>query len=1148
LLFTLLLLPVINTSAQERLCDSAFEDCRTPLWQLIDAETQGIDVAFWFMQDSSYATKIINKFKAGVPVRVIMDPRANPTYAGNEAVLNQLKEAGIPMRYKLAEGIVHWKMMLFVGQGKLEFSGANYSGNFFVPDSPHVNYMDEAIYFTDDPSLIQSFKTKFDDVWTNAVDYGNYANVTGPLTRKYPIFPINPELNFPPSANGTQDFGARTQQRFNAETQKIDIIMYRITNQGYADTTIAAVKRGIPVRLIHEPDEYRNVARQWDSWNVDRMYMAGVQVKMRKHLGLNHQKSVLLYGQGMTIFGSSNWTGPSSNSQLEHNYFTTKTWFFNWFVNQFERKWNSTTENETFVPLPPTQPTYVAPANSAIAQPTELTLKWEGGPWAHKYDIYLGTTANPPLLVSDVSTFQSGAQTGQPLLDTGSVDDGVMESYTIPVALQPGTTYFWKVVGKTMANVTATGPTWSFVTAGTGAAPAAPTGLTATAVSPTQINLAWSDVGGETGYRVERSPNGSNSWVEIASPAADQTSFSNTQLTAQQTYFYRVRAANTSGFSPYSNVASATTPQTPPPGAGDIVLWAAEAQRFGNWSVVADATAAGGSRLSNPDAGAPKRSTALASPTDYVQMTFTATAGVDYRLWLRGKAQSDSWANDSVFIQFSDSVNSSGTPVFRIGTTAATEMNLEDCSGCGVQGWGWQDNGWGVGVFGPLIRFQTTGTHTIRIQVREDGLSLDQIVLSAQTYVNTAPGLLKNDNTILPKSSSGGGGAPPAAPTVSSTSPNSGPTTGGTSITVAGTGFQSGATVSLGGTPATNVEVVNSNSITAMTAARTEGTVNVVVTNADGQSGTLAGGFTYTAPQAPQAPSVTSVTPSSGTTAGGTPITISGSGFVAGATVAVGGTPATNVVVSNSATITATTPAHAAGSVDVVVTNSNGQSGGKLNAFTYTEPAGGETVLLSDDFNDASLNNSKWLANNLFSGFTDSTVPVTETQSLSIGPLKQNTDGSHYNGVRSLASHDFNGAYAYVRLMQAPNALTAADAFFTIGLNVDNCYRMYVEFGSLIVQKKIGGAKTTMLTLTFNSTNHAFWRIRHDAISGQIVFEVAPSSAGMPGTWTQLYAEPWNTSAVPLANVIFELKAGTWRNEGANPGTVTFDNFKAAKP
>lgn len=564
LILAFLIVSAVSLQAQERLCDPAFEDCRTPLWNLIDAETAGIDVAFWFMQDSSYATKLVNKFKAGVPVRVIVDPRANPTYAGNAAVLDQLKAAGIPMRYKVGDGIAHWKMMLFVGQNKLEFSGANYSSNFFVPDAPNSNYFDEAIYFTNDSSLIQSFKTKYDDVWTNTLLYANYANVTGPLTRKYPTFPINPELNFPPSADSSQDFLLRTQQNLNAETQKIDIIMYRITNQAYTDTTIAAVKRGVPVRLLHEPDEYRNPARQWDAWNVDRLYMAGVQVKMRKHLGLNHQKSVLLYGRGVTIFGSSNWTGPSSNSQLEHNYFTTKTWFFQWFVNQFEHKWNSTTENQPFVPLPPNQPSYLSPANSATGQLTTVTLQWEGGPWAHKYDIYFGTSPSPPLFVANASTTQSGAQTGQPLLDTGSVDDGVVESYKLQTALQPGTTYYWRIVSKTMANQTENGPTWSFTTAGAQTSPSAPTGLTATAISATRIDLAWNDVPNETSYRVERSANGSTGWSEISSLNQNQQTYSDVQVSSQQTYFYKVRAQNSGGFSPYSNTASATALAVPP--------------------------------------------------------------------------------------------------------------------------------------------------------------------------------------------------------------------------------------------------------------------------------------------------------------------------------------------------------------------------------------------------------------------------------------------------------------------------------------------------------------------------------------------------------------------------------------------------------
>jgi acid phosphatase len=385
---------------------------------------------------------------------------------------------------------------------------------------------------------------------------------------------------------------------------------------------------------------------------------------------------------------------------------------------------------------------------------------------------------------------------------------------------------------------------------------------------------------------------------------------------------------------------------------------------------------------------------------------------------------------------------------------------------------------------------------------------------------------------------------PNTAPIISGVSPASGPAAGGTTVTISGTGFASGATVSFGSTAATNVNVVGSTTITAVTPAHNSGLVNVVVINPDGQNGASANAYTYAT--ATQAPTVSGVTPSSGTTAGGTQVSITGTGFASGATVTFGGVPASNLIVNNSTTITATTPAHAAGGVDVTVTNTDGQSGSKVNAYTYV--SSGETVLLADDFNDASLNTSKWLANNLFSGFTDSSVSLSETQTFTIGPLKQNVDGSHYNGIRSITSYDFGGGYAYVQIVQAPNALTAADAFYTIGLNVDNCYRMYVEAGNLIVQKKIGGAKSTLLTVTFSSMNHAFWRIRHDAISGQVVFETAPANAGTPGAWTQLYAELWNTSAVPLSTVQFELKAGTWRIEGNNPGTVIFDNFKAAKP
>src|SRR2546422_4288893 len=101
---------------------------------------------------------------------------------------------------------------------------------------------------------------------------------------------------------------------------------------------------------------------------------------------------------------------------------------------------------------------------------------------------------------------------------------------------------------------------------------------------------------------------------------------------------------------------------------------------------------------------------------------------------------------------------------------------------------------------------------------------------------------------------------------VSALSPSSGTSSGGTAVTLTGTGFTAGATVSLGGTATTNVTVVSSTSLTATTAAHAAGAVDVVVTNSDGQSGTLTGGYTYTNP----APTVSAISPSSGTSGGRT--------------------------------------------------------------------------------------------------------------------------------------------------------------------------------------------------------------------------------------------------------------------------------------
>src|SRR5215217_1007717 len=428
-------------TAQERLCDPSFEDCYTPLLRAVQAETVGIDFAFYGIQLPALADAIIRRHQAGVRIRITVEPRANLKFPDNQTILDQFKAAGIPMRYKLADGIVHSKMMLFAGQNKVVFSSSNFGDGDLRPYDPYVNYVDGAWYFSDDPAVVNSFKTRYDDIWTNTSLYGNYANITSSLTRRYPTFPIDPSVNLLPNQNPAEDYGARTIAQIDQENQKIDLTMYRLTDVGICDALLRAVARGVPVRLLAEPHEYRFDSSRLGAeltgpYNVDRLYAAGVQMKMRKHLGLNHQKSVSLYGRGLTIFGSSNWSWESFNYQEEQNYFTNKGWFFQWFVDQFNRKWNSTTEYEPFVPLPPSVPLNRAPADGGTGG-TSVMLTWEGGGWAHKYDVYFGTDAsNPPLVKSD--------------LVTGTLGPSGSETYLVS-GLQSGVTYYWRIVSKTMA-------------------------------------------------------------------------------------------------------------------------------------------------------------------------------------------------------------------------------------------------------------------------------------------------------------------------------------------------------------------------------------------------------------------------------------------------------------------------------------------------------------------------------------------------------------------------------------------------------------------------------------------------------------------------------------------------------------------------
>jgi phosphatidylserine/phosphatidylglycerophosphate/cardiolipin synthase-like enzyme len=638
-----------RATALELLCDPSFQDCRTQIINRIRTEAVGIDVATWFFEDSRFSNELIAKANAGVPVRVIGESDANLQHPPNGPILNAMASAGIPIRQKVSSGIEHWKMMLFAGQNVVYFGSANFSADAFVPVDPYRNFVDETVYLTDDPDVVNSFKTKFDDTWTNTTAWGNYANApNSSVTRRYPAFPIDPELNFAP-ASGSSSYRTRSVNAYNAENQKIDVIMYRITDQAHVTALINAKNRGVAIRFYTEPTMYRDPSQLWHSMSVDKLYMAGIPIRDRAHGGLNHEKLVLLYGQQMTIFGSSNMTSKSSDSQHEHNYFTKKAAIFQWFTSQFNRKWSNTNplqaaESKAFVPLPPDTPSSKSPADGAVGIATSgAKVTWYGGPWAHLYDVYFGTTPDPPLIAANVALGPS---------ETTSQN----QSFTLPT-LAPGTTYYWKIVSKTIALQSRIGALRRFTTAGT---------------------------------------------------------------------------------------------VTEPPPGDTIVLWAANvaASRIhGDWAVGAD-TGAGNKSIWNPDRGRAKIAPALVSPANYFETTFTAIGGRAYHLWLRMRAQQNSTGNDSVHVQFSGATTSSGAPYARIGTSSSAEVVLQDGpSGATPLSWGWTDNGWGA--LGPHIYFPSTGTYTIRVQQREDGAIIDQIVLSPDAFLTAAPGARRNDTTIL---------------------------------------------------------------------------------------------------------------------------------------------------------------------------------------------------------------------------------------------------------------------------------------------------------------------------------------------------------------------------------------------------------------
>ena len=247
-------------------------------------------------------------------------------------------------------------------------------------------------------------------------------------------------------------------------------------------------------------------------------------------------------------------------------------------------------------------------------------------------------------------------------------------------------------------------------------------------------------------------------------------------------------------------------------------------------------------------------------------------------------------------------------------------------------------------VTGPLTGNQPvtiTGTNFVpgSTFVTIGGVAATIGMVSGTTISATTPANVAGPQSVVVTTTTGGTGSLvngytyQDVPTVSAISPASGPLGGGQAVTITGQNFLAATAVSIGGSAATIVGTPTATTITATTGAHAAGVADVVVTTPSGSGGTGNNLYTYA-----DSPTVTVISPNNGPLVGGQSVTITGTNFTTNSTsVTIGGQPASNVVVTGPTTLTAKTPAHAAGQVDVVVSTPSSPQSAPVTCSTPTE-------------------------------------------------------------------------------------------------------------------------------------------------------------------------------------------------------------------
>jgi len=375
-------------------------------------------------------------------------------------------------------------------------------------------------------------------------------------------------------------------------------------------------------------------------------------------------------------------------------------------------------------------------------------------------------------------------------------------------------------------------------------------------------------------------------------------------------------------------------------------------------------------------------------------------------------------------------------------------------------------------------------------------------------------------------------------PVISSISPLSGSTLEGTSVTIRGTSFTGATSLTFGGISATSFSIVNSTTITCITPVRTTGDVDVIVTTGGGPSGAFSS-FSYITP-----PSITDISPSSGSTLGGTNVTITGTNFTGATLVTFGGLAATTINVVNSTTINCITRDRSAGAVGVIVTTGGGPSG-VFSDFTYITPPvitsispltgstmGGTTVTITGtSFTGATLVT--------FSGIPATSLNVVNSTTITcIAPVR--TSGTAGIVVRTI--YGTSVAFLSFTYITPPaiSSISPPSGGIAGGTNVTITGRNFT--GATLVT--FGGLSATSLSVVNSTTITCITPVRSAGPAGIIV-----TTGGGPGTTFSSFTYVTPPSITDISQLTGSTEGGTSVTiRGTNftgATTVTFDGIAA---